>query len=172
MTCARCNWWASDDSRRRRNGLRSATFTSYQWHSLGEGPPTAASSAKRNAGCIHLGTIGTSDSGHRTHWLCAGKPLLVHCDRSGFNVHVDVKHFCPEELMVKVTGDFVEVHGKHEQRKDGTGLVSRQFNRRYRIPEGVDVAALESAVSPEGILVISAPLLQGESSRPLSHTGP
>ncbi|KAJ8378933.1 hypothetical protein AAFF_G00232980 [Aldrovandia affinis] len=96
----------------------------------------------------------------------------VICDRSGFSVHVDVKHFSPEELMVKVTGDFVEVQGKHEQRKDGTGLVSRQFNRRYRIPEGVDVATLESAVSPEGILVISAPLLQGESSRPLSHTGP
>ncbi|XP_061094906.1 heat shock protein beta-6 isoform X1 [Conger conger] len=97
---------------------------------------------------------------------------ITACDRSGFTVQVDVKHFSPEELMVKVTGDFIEVHGKHEQKKDGPGLVSRQFNRRYRIPEGVDVAALESAVSPEGILVICAPLLQGESSRPLPHTGP
>ncbi|KAJ8332809.1 hypothetical protein SKAU_G00417050 [Synaphobranchus kaupii] len=96
----------------------------------------------------------------------------VACDPSGFTVHVDVKHFCPEELTVKVSGGFVEVHGKHEQRKDGPVLVSRQFNRRYRIPEGVDVAALESAISPEGILVISAPLLQGESSRPLPHIGP
>ncbi|XP_036393957.1 heat shock protein beta-6 [Megalops cyprinoides] len=96
----------------------------------------------------------------------------VMYDRGGFTVHVDVKHFSPDELLVKVAGDFVEVHGKHEQRKDGPGMVSRQFNRRYRIPEGVDVAALESAVSPEGILVISAPLLQGESSRPLTHTEP
>ncbi|KPP56938.1 hypothetical protein Z043_125396 [Scleropages formosus] len=41
----------------------------------------------------------------------------VVCDQSGFTVQMDVKHFSPEELVVKVTGHFVEVHGKHEQRK-------------------------------------------------------
>ncbi|XP_018601052.1 heat shock protein beta-6 [Scleropages formosus] len=96
----------------------------------------------------------------------------VVCDQSGFTVQMDVKHFSPEELVVKVTGHFVEVHGKHEQRKDGPGLVSRQFNRRYRIPEGVDITAVESAISPEGILMIFAPLLQGESSQPLINNGP
>ncbi|KAG7269061.1 hypothetical protein CRUP_003682 [Coryphaenoides rupestris] len=53
----------------------------------------------------------------------------VNCDPSGFRVHVDVKLFSPEDLMVKVTGDFVEVQGKHQETK---------FSRRYRIPEGVD----------------------------------
>ncbi|CDQ70802.1 heat shock protein beta-6 [Oncorhynchus mykiss] len=94
----------------------------------------------------------------------------VCCDHSRFTVQVDVKHFNPEELMVKVTGDFVEVQGKHKEKKDGSGLVTRQFNRRYRIPEGVDSMALESAVSPEGILIISAPMLQGENSRHLPHS--
>ncbi|CAK6960448.1 heat shock protein beta-6 [Scomber scombrus] len=47
--------------------------------------------------------------------------------------------------------------------KDGPGLTTRQFNRRYRIPKGVDTMALESAVSPEGILIISAPMLQTEN---------
>ncbi|XP_035615976.1 alpha-crystallin B chain-like [Oncorhynchus keta] len=94
----------------------------------------------------------------------------VCCDHSRFTVQVDVKHFNPEELMVKVTGDFVEVQGKHKEKKDGSGLVMRQFNRRYRIPEGVDSIALESAVSPEGILIISAPMLQGENFRHLSHS--
>lgn len=42
--------------------------------------------------------------------------------------------------------------------QDGSGLVTRQFNRRYRIPNGVDIMALESAMSPEGMLIISAPL--------------
>uniref|UniRef100_UPI003AAF946A heat shock protein beta-6 n=1 Tax=Centroberyx gerrardi TaxID=166262 RepID=UPI003AAF946A len=93
----------------------------------------------------------------------------VNCDHSGFTVQVDVKLFNPEDLMVKVTGDFVEVQGKHEEKKDGPGLVTRQFNRRYRIPEGVDTLALESAVSPDGILFISAPMLQTESSRSLTH---
>lgn len=84
----------------------------------------------------------------------------VNCDHSGFTVQVDVKHFNPEELMVKVKGHFVEVQGKHEEKKDGSGTKTRQFNRRYRIPDGVDTMALESAVSPEGILIISAPRLQ------------
>ncbi|XP_066516107.1 heat shock protein beta-6 [Hoplias malabaricus] len=101
----------------------------------------------------------------------AGAAQVV-CDNSGFTVQLDVKHFSPEELMVKVTGDYVVVEGKHEQRKNGSGLVTRQFNRRYRIPSGVDIMALESAMSPEGMLVISAPLLQGENSRPLSPSAP
>lgn len=43
----------------------------------------------------------------------------VYCDDSGFTVKVDVKDFNPEDLMVKVIGDFVEVQGKHEEKKVG-----------------------------------------------------
>lgn len=39
------------------------------------------------------------------------------CDNKGFTVQVDVKHFSPEELLVKVVGDYVVVEGKHEQKK-------------------------------------------------------
>ncbi|XP_005943176.1 heat shock protein beta-6 isoform X1 [Haplochromis burtoni] len=93
----------------------------------------------------------------------------VTCDDSGFTVQVDVKHFNPEDLIVKVIGDFVEVQGKHEERKkDGPGFTTRQFNRRYRIPKRVDIMALESAVSPDGILIISAPMLQTQSYTPLT----
>ncbi|XP_008321765.1 heat shock protein beta-6 [Cynoglossus semilaevis] len=88
----------------------------------------------------------------------------VKCDDTGFVVQVDVKHFNPEDLVVKVVGDFVEVQGKHEERKsDGAGVSTRQFNRRYRIPKGVNSLALESAVSPESILIISAPLLRSDN---------
>uniref|UniRef100_A0A669DQX9 Heat shock protein, alpha-crystallin-related, b6 n=1 Tax=Oreochromis niloticus TaxID=8128 RepID=A0A669DQX9_ORENI len=92
----------------------------------------------------------------------------VTCDDSGFTVQVGVKHFNPEDLIVKVIGDFVEVQGKHEERKDGPGFTTRQFNRRYRIPKGVDTMALESAVSPDGILIISAPMLHTQSYTPLT----
>ncbi|TSN03401.1 Gamma-secretase subunit PEN-2 [Bagarius yarrelli] len=95
----------------------------------------------------------------------------VVCDQNGFTVQLDVKHFSPEELMVKVTGNYVVVEGKHEQRKDGSGLVSRQFNRRYRIPNEVDAMKLECAVSPEGMLVISAPLLKTENDKSPTHLG-
>ncbi|KAM8869065.1 heat shock protein beta-6 isoform 2-T2 [Spinachia spinachia] len=89
----------------------------------------------------------------------------VNCDDSRFTVQVDVKYFQPKDLMVKVIGDFVEVQGKHEEKKDGPGVTTRQFNRRYRIPKGVDTMALESAVSPDGILFISAPMLKTERSK-------
>ncbi|KAG7321696.1 hypothetical protein KOW79_014554 [Hemibagrus wyckioides] len=95
----------------------------------------------------------------------------VVCDQNGFTVQLDVKHFSPEELMVKVTGNYVVVEGKHEQRKDGSGLVTRQFNRRYRIPNEVDAMKLECAVSPEGMLVISAPLLKAENAKSPTHPG-
>ncbi|XP_061919178.1 heat shock protein beta-6 [Entelurus aequoreus] len=91
------------------------------------------------------------------------------CDDNGFTVQVDVKHFDPEDLLVKVTGDFIEVQGKHEEKKkDGPGLTTRQFNRRYRIPKGVDTMALESAISPDGVLIISAPLLDTDKSTSLT----
>ncbi|XP_049587325.1 heat shock protein beta-6 [Syngnathus scovelli] len=86
-------------------------------------------------------------------------------DDSGFTIQVDVRHFNPKDLLVKVIGEFVEVQGKHEEKKkDSPGMTTRQFNRRYRIPKGVDTMALESAVSPDGVLIISAPMLQTEMS--------
>ncbi|XP_077432968.1 heat shock protein beta-6 [Vanacampus margaritifer] len=88
------------------------------------------------------------------------------CDDSGFTIQVDVRHFNPKDLLVKVIGDFVEVQGRHEEKKkDSSGMTTRQFNRRYRIPKGVDTMALESAVSPDGVLIISAPMMQTEMSR-------
>lgn len=93
----------------------------------------------------------------------------VNCDESGFTIQLDVKHFKPGDLLVKVIGDFVEVQGKHEEKtKDGFGLTTRQFNRRYRIPKEVDTMALESAVSPDGILIISAPILPSENNHALT----
>lgn len=38
---------------------------------------------------------------------------------------LDVKHFSPEDLSVKIIDDFVEIHGKHSERQvsgsDGDG---------------------------------------------------
>ncbi|CAL8248728.1 unnamed protein product [Lota lota] len=108
----------------------------------------------------------TSELGLRLPETQSPSSTQVNCDPSGFTVNVDVKLFSPEDLQVKVSGDFVEVQGKHEEKKkDGSGTMTRQFSRRYRIPEGVDTMALESAVSPEGILVIFAPMLPTQSER-------
>ncbi|CAK6436960.1 unnamed protein product [Pipistrellus nathusii] len=80
----------------------------------------------------------------------------VPTDPRHFSVLLDVKHFSPEEITVKVVGEHVEVHARHEERPDEHGYVAREFHRRYRLPPGVDPAAVTSALSPEGVLSIQA----------------
>lgn len=109
----------------------------------------------------------------------------VPTDPGHFSVLLDVKHFSPEEIAVKVVGEHVEVHARHEERpvsrggggvgastraagpmgrgrsslpplQDEHGFVAREFHRRYRLPPGVDPAAVTSALSPEGVLSIQA----------------
>uniref|UniRef100_A0A3Q4HFV3 Alpha-crystallin A chain n=1 Tax=Neolamprologus brichardi TaxID=32507 RepID=A0A3Q4HFV3_NEOBR len=41
----------------------------------------------------------------------------VRSDRDKFTVYLDVKHFSPDELSVKVTDDYVEIQGKHGERQ-------------------------------------------------------
>ncbi|XP_059855480.1 heat shock protein beta-6 isoform X3 [Delphinus delphis] len=42
----------------------------------------------------------------------------VSTDPGHFSVLLDVKHFSPEEIAVKVVGDHVEVHARHEERPE------------------------------------------------------
>lgn len=41
----------------------------------------------------------------------------VRSDRDKFTVYLDVKHFSPDELSVKVTDDYMEIQGKHGERQ-------------------------------------------------------
>lgn len=42
---------------------------------------------------------------------------------------LDVQQFKPEELKVRVVEGVVEVEGKHEERQDEHGSISRHFVR-------------------------------------------
>ncbi|KAM5132579.1 alpha-crystallin B chain isoform 2-T2 [Mantella aurantiaca] len=81
----------------------------------------------------------------------------MRLEKDKFSVNLDVKHFSPEELKVKVSGDFIEIHGKHEERQDEHGYVSRDFQRRYKIPLDVDPLSITSSLSPDGVLTVSGP---------------
>lgn len=78
-------------------------------------------------------------------------------EKDRFTINLDVKHFAPEELAVKVNGGYIEVHAKHEDRQDDHGFVSREFLRKYRLPAGVDPASITSSLSSDGILMVAAP---------------
>ncbi|XP_052403087.1 alpha-crystallin A chain [Carassius gibelio] len=90
----------------------------------------------------------------------------VRSDRDKFTVYLDVKHFSPDELSVKVTEDYVEIQGKHGERQDDHGYISREFRRRYRLPSNVDQSAITCTLSADGLLTLCGPKAGGiESGR-------
>lgn len=76
---------------------------------------------------------------------------------NNFKVMMNVKHFGPDEIEVKVVDNFVVIHGKHEEHADEHGFVSREFTRRYELPDDVEADKISSSLSKDGVLTIKAP---------------
>ncbi|XP_058835630.1 protein lethal(2)essential for life-like [Topomyia yanbarensis] len=96
--------------------------------------------------------------------------------KDGFQVSVDVQQFAPEEISVKMVDDYITVEGKHEEKQDEHGFVSRHFIRKYRLPEGHDADNVVTSLSSEGVLTIRAPKLalpetKAERTIPVEQTG-
>ncbi|MEQ2191722.1 hypothetical protein XENOCAPTIV_001691 [Xenoophorus captivus] len=87
----------------------------------------------------------------------------VRSDRDKFTVYLDVKHFSPDELSVKVTDDYLEIQGKHGERQDDHGYISREFHRRYRLPSAIDQLAITCTLSADGLLTLTGPKVSGGS---------
>ncbi|XP_067849497.1 alpha-crystallin A chain isoform X2 [Heptranchias perlo] len=81
----------------------------------------------------------------------------VRYEKDRFLINLNVKHFSPDELSVKIIDDFVEIHGKHAERQEDHGRVSREFHRTYRLPSNVDQSSLSCSLSPEGMLTLCGP---------------
>lgn len=82
----------------------------------------------------------------------------VNFDKDKFTANIDVQQFAPNEITVRTTGDnTIEVEGKHEERPDEHGYISRHFVRRYVLPKGHDVNQAVSNLSSDGVLTITAP---------------
>lgn len=77
--------------------------------------------------------------------------------KDGFQVCLDVQHFKPNEISVKTENNTVVVHAKHEEKEDSHGYISREFTRRYELPDGFKADDIISSLSSDGILSIKAP---------------
>jgi len=80
----------------------------------------------------------------------------VRTDKDKFQIVLDVQQFKPEEINIKVVDKFVIIEAKHEEKKDEHGWISRQFMRKYMIPEHCDIEQLTSNLS-DGILTVIVP---------------
>lgn len=73
-----------------------------------------------------------------------------------FKVAFDVKSFNPEEISVKVKGREILVDGKHDERADEHGFVSRHFTRRYIVPDEYDIETVATYLDSDGKMTITA----------------
>merc|ERR550519_2814400 len=71
---------------------------------------------------------------------------------------LDTSQYRPDELRVNVGEGIISVEGKHEEKaEDGRTMVLRQFSRKYSLPAGAKQEKVDSNLSSDGVLVISAP---------------
>ncbi|XP_044755355.1 alpha-crystallin B chain-like [Coccinella septempunctata] len=101
---------------------------------------------------------------------------VVKSNKSGFHVNLDVQQFSPEEISVKVSGEnTITIEGKHEEKEDEHGFISRHFVRKYTVPKGYDINKVASKLSTDGVLTISAPKIQKDEEEcreiPIQQTG-
>ncbi|KAL5290806.1 CRYAB.2 family protein [Megaselia abdita] len=98
----------------------------------------------------------------------SNKGAVANVGKDGFQVCMDVQQFKPSELTVKVVDDCVVVEGRHEEREDDHGYISRQFMRRYTLPKGFDPNHVVSTLSSDGVLSVRVPQpkkLEGNNER-------
>ncbi|XP_052859773.1 protein lethal(2)essential for life-like [Anopheles cruzii] len=99
----------------------------------------------------------------------------VNVTNDKFQINLDVQHFAPEEISVKYVDKSVIVEGKHEEKQDDHGYISRHFVRRYMLPAGHNESDIASSLSSDGILTISCPRKaieqKPEKSIPITQTG-
>ncbi|CAK1546722.1 unnamed protein product [Leptosia nina] len=101
----------------------------------------------------------------------------IKADSDKFQINLDVQHFAPEEITVKTADGYVVVEGKHEEKKDEHGFISRHFVRKYALPDGTLPETVDSKLSSDGVLTITAPrtvpeTIKGERKVPIAQTGP
>lgn len=83
-------------------------------------------------------------------------------DDDSFKITLNVQHYKPEEITVKVVDHSVIIEGKHEDKQDEKNVVTRQFMRQFLLPDRADVNQVQSTISSDGILVVTVALKPAE----------
>ena len=107
----------------------------------------------------------TESSGHRKYvGNTSNRGFAVGCtlsdENDNYEILLDVQQFNPNELSVRTADNYIVVEGKHEERPDDHGFISRQFKKRYPIPQNHLANDVESSLSSDGILKITVPKIQ------------
>ncbi|KAJ8981227.1 hypothetical protein NQ317_004171 [Molorchus minor] len=110
--------------------------------------------------------VSRSPAGYLRNWKSSGQDVgsVITSDKDKFQANLDVQQFKPNEISVKVTGEnTITIEGKHEERPDEHGHIYRHFVRRYVLPKTCDVGRVESRLSSDGVLTITAPKIDDQA---------
>lgn len=81
-------------------------------------------------------------------------PTLIDADGGFYQITLDVSSFEWEDISVKVKDREIIINGEHQEREDEFGFVSRQFTRRYFLPDNFDPTTITSSLTDNGKLRI------------------
>uniref|UniRef100_A0A1B0DDF1 Uncharacterized protein n=1 Tax=Phlebotomus papatasi TaxID=29031 RepID=A0A1B0DDF1_PHLPP len=107
-------------------------------------------------------------------FFCQENSCPQKSSSTDYKASLDVKNYSSDEISVKVVDNFVVVEGKQPEKEDDFGTISRNFVRRYRIPEEFNIEEASSSLSQDGILSIKVPLKVTQSKErviPIQRTG-
>nr|BAD91164.1 small heat shock protein 21 [Gastrophysa atrocyanea] len=120
-------------------------------------------------------------AGYLRNWRSAASEQdtgsTITFDKNKFQANLDVQQFKPDEISVKITGDHtITIEGKHEEKQDEHGQIYRHFIRKYVLPDNADMSSVDSKLSSDGVLTITAPRVQdkevvGHKAIPVVQTG-
>ncbi|KAK3514316.1 hypothetical protein QTP70_014170 [Hemibagrus guttatus] len=94
----------------------------------------------------------------KIHREFGGGVSEVSAQQSRWAVSLDVNHFAPSEITVRTQSGFLEIEGKHDDRQDEHGYISRCFLRKYKLPAGIEAESIRSFVTGDGVLTVEAAL--------------
>ncbi|KAK4886471.1 hypothetical protein RN001_002742, partial [Aquatica leii] len=83
------------------------------------------------------------------------KGSTVITNKNKYEINLDVQQFEPNEITVKVNGNNVVVQAHHEEKQDQHGSISREFLRKYWVPNGYNLNKVSSNLSSDGVLTIT-----------------
>uniref|UniRef100_A0A914BVI9 SHSP domain-containing protein n=1 Tax=Acrobeloides nanus TaxID=290746 RepID=A0A914BVI9_9BILA len=82
--------------------------------------------------------------------------VRIHNTPEKFEVGLDASFFTPKEIDVKIAGNNLLIHCKHEERTDQFGTITREISRTYHLPSDVDAQTIHSHLTRNGVLKIAA----------------
>ncbi|GBM39759.1 hypothetical protein AVEN_107175-1 [Araneus ventricosus] len=83
-------------------------------------------------------------------------PVEPSTERKRFRVLMDVSNFSAKEVDVKVIEKYLVIHAKHGILADDHGTISREFTRKFEIPEDVDIETFRALIDCYGVLTVEA----------------